>query len=85
MPDFYDMHVALCREKRTPKRTPMRDAASPTAMLPLLTLRYRQTTSRRAWRAGRGTTKLETEFTLFTEDRTILPPIRTSSFHFPYL
>ena len=31
MPDFYDMHVALCREKRTPKRTPLRDAASPTA------------------------------------------------------
>jgi len=32
------MHVALCREKRTPKRTPLRDAASPTATLPLLTL-----------------------------------------------
>ena len=35
MPDFYDIHVALCREKRTPKRTPLCDAASPT---PLLTL-----------------------------------------------
>ncbi len=23
MPDFYDMHVALCREKRPPKRTPV--------------------------------------------------------------
>ncbi len=33
MPDFYDMHVALCREKRTPKRTPLRDVASPTATL----------------------------------------------------
>ena len=22
VPDFYDMHVALCREKRIPKRTP---------------------------------------------------------------
>jgi len=34
------MHVALCREKRTPKRTPLRDAAWPTATraLPLLTL-----------------------------------------------
>jgi hypothetical protein len=31
VPDFYDMHVALCREKRTPKRTPLRDAASPTS------------------------------------------------------
>ncbi len=38
MPDFYDMHVALCREKRTPKRTPLCDAASPTATLLLLTL-----------------------------------------------
>ena len=38
MPDFYDMHVALCREKRTPKRTPLRDASSPTATLPPLTL-----------------------------------------------
>ena len=38
MPDFYDIHVGLCREKRTPKRTPLRDAASPTARLPLLTL-----------------------------------------------
>ncbi len=38
MPDFYDMHVALCREKRTPKHTPGRDAASPTATLLLLTL-----------------------------------------------
>ncbi len=36
MPDSYDMHVALCREKRTPKRTP--DAASPTGMPPPLTL-----------------------------------------------
>ncbi len=39
----------------------------------------------RAWRAGCGTTKLETEFTLFTYDRTILPPIVTCSFHFPCL
>ena len=39
----------------------------------------------RAWRAGWGTTNLETRFTLFTYDCTILPPIGTSSFHFPYL
>ncbi len=36
MPDFYDMHVALSREKRTPKRTPLRDAAWPTAIANLL-------------------------------------------------
>ena len=85
MPDFYDMHVALCREKRTPKRTPLRDAASPTATLPLLTLALPSAyLRRRAWRACEGNPKLETEFTLFTED-TILPPIGTYSFHFPYL
>jgi hypothetical protein len=75
------MHVVLCREKRTPKRTPVRDAPSPTAMLPPLTLALLLTTSTRAWRAGWGTSKLETEFTLFTEDRTILPPIVNSSLH----
>ncbi len=54
MPDFYDMHVALCREKRTPKRPP----ASPTATLLLLTLapdfldveRFPSLLSPRAWR-----------------------------------
>ena len=35
----------------------------------------------RAWRAGKRTTKLETEFTLFTEDCTILPPIVNCSLY----
>jgi hypothetical protein len=39
----------------------------------------------RAWRAGEGNPKLETEFTLFTEDRTILPRLETPVSTFPYL
>ncbi len=38
MPDFYNMHVALCREKHTPKHTPLRDAAWPIATLALSAL-----------------------------------------------
>ena len=82
MPDFYDMHVALCREKRTPKRTPMCDAAWPIVTLAQSALALVAGWPTRApGEHARKLTKLETEFTLFTEDRTILPPIVTCSLH----
>ncbi len=52
MPDFHDMHVALCREKRTPKRTPFaRRRMANRHLGPIGSCTGRRLAYARAWRA----------------------------------
>ncbi len=67
----------------TPLRQPSPASSSKSPLFSLLqhSGQVAEWMKRRAWRAGWSNPKLETEFTLFYLDRTILPPIVNSSFH----